>query len=91
MVQVIDAESMYDIDSTGALVLLELLDVLDDMGVGLSFARLRTELRDEMESAGVDTRLAGDGIYLEVDDAVADYLARTAVDPSEPGLEPPTG
>ena len=88
---VIDAESMYDIDSTGALVLLELLDVLDDTGVGLSFARLRTELRDEMESAGVDSRLAGDGIYLEVDDAVADYLARTAVDPSEPGLEPPTG
>lgn len=87
---VIDAESMYDIDSTGAQVLLELLDVLDDIDVALSFARLRTELKDEMESAGVDQRLAGDGIYLEVDDAVADYLARTDVDlpPAEP--EPPT-
>ena len=77
---VIDAESMYDIDSTGAQVLLELLDGLDDAGIGLSFARLRTELRDEIEESGVDHRLAGEGIYLEVDDAVNDYLANEDTD-----------
>ncbi|MGI9641151.1 MAG: SulP family inorganic anion transporter [Acidimicrobiia bacterium] len=85
---VIDAESMYDVDSTGAQILLELLDALDDDGIGLSFARLRTELRDEMEAAGVDQRLAGAGIYLEVDDAVEDYLIRSRG--ARPGSDPST-
>jgi SulP family sulfate permease len=69
-VVVVDAESIYDIDSTGAQVLLELLDALDERSIGLVLARVRTELRDEMESARVDQRLAGDGVFLEVDDAV---------------------
>ena len=79
-VVVIDAESMYDIDSTGAQVLLELLDALDDAGIGLSFARLRTELKDEIEESGVHQRLAGEGVYLEVDDAVNDHLANEDTD-----------
>ena len=40
-------------------------------------ARVRTELRDEFLAVGLDERLAGDGIYLEVDDGVAAYLRRT--------------
>jgi SulP family sulfate permease len=71
-----DAESMYDIDSTGAQILLEVLDELDDLGIGFSMARVRTELRDEFLAARVDERLSGDGIYLEVDDGVAAYLRR---------------
>ena len=73
-----DGEAMYDIDSTGAQTLLELLDALDDLEIGFSMARIRTELRDEFLAAGVDERLAGDGIYLEVDDGVEAYLRRTA-------------
>lgn len=77
-----DAESMYDIDSTGAQILLEVLDGLDDLGIGFSMARVRTELRDEFLAAGVDERLSGDGIYLEVDDGVAAYLRREDETPS---------
>lgn len=73
-----DGESMYDIDSTGAQTLLELLDALDELGIGFSMARIRTELRDEFQAAGVDERLAGDEIYLEVDDGVEAYVHRTA-------------
>jgi hypothetical protein len=56
--------------------MLELLDTLDDLGVGFAMARVRTELRDELLAAHVDERLSGDGIYLEVDDGVAAYLRR---------------
>ncbi len=72
----LDAEAMYDIDSTGAQTMLELLDTLDDLGIGFAMARVRTELRDELFAAHVDERLSGDGIYLEVDDGVAAYLRR---------------
>lgn len=73
-VVILDAESMYDIDSTGAQVFLELLDELDERSVELVLSRVRTELRDEMASAGIDRRLGGDGVFLEVDDAVTWYL-----------------
>jgi SulP family sulfate permease len=78
-----DGEAMYDIDSTGAQTLLELLDTLDDLEIGFSMARIRTELRDEFRAAGVDERLAGEGIYLEVGDGVEAYLRRTGSAPGE--------
>ena len=69
----LDAELVYDVDSTGAQVLLELLDSLDDRGVPLVLARVRTEIRDELDAAGITERLADPGIYLEVADGVGDY------------------
>jgi SulP family sulfate permease len=72
-----DGEAVYDIDSTGAQALLEMLDALDELGIGFAMARVRTELRDEFLTVGLDERLAGNGIYLEVDDGVAAYLRRT--------------
>jgi SulP family sulfate permease len=73
---VIDAEMMYDIDSTGAQILLELLDGLDEQGVRLVFARVRTELRDELRNSGLEERVGADRIYLEVDDAVTAFVER---------------
>jgi SulP family sulfate permease len=67
---VLDMESIYDIDSSGAQTLLELLDGLDEQGVRLVFARVRTELRDELQNSGIEERIGSDRIYLEVDDAV---------------------
>lgn len=72
----LDAEAIYDIDSTGAQTMLEMLDALDDLGIGFAMARVRTELRNEFLTVGLDERLSGDGIYLEVDDGVAAYLRR---------------
>ena len=73
---VIDAEMMYDIDSTGAQILLELLDGLDEQGVRLVFARVRTELRDELRNSGLEERVGADRVYLEVDDAVTAFVER---------------
>jgi sulfate permease, SulP family len=70
---VLDMESIYDIDSTGAQTLNELLDGLDEQGVRLVFARVRTELRDELRSSGIERRIGPDRVYLEVDDAVGAY------------------
>ncbi|MEN8115106.1 MAG: sulfate permease [Actinomycetota bacterium] len=72
----LDAESIYDIDSTGVQVFHELLDGLDKRDVRLSMARVRTEITDELATAGIVDRLAAGGIYLEVDDGVAEYLRR---------------
>jgi SulP family sulfate permease len=77
----IDLESTPDIDSTGAQVLLELLNQLDELGIGLTLARVRTEIDDELYSSGIKERLAGSGIYLEVDDGVADFIRRTTSSP----------
>jgi len=78
---VIDAESIYDIDSSGAQILLELLDALDDQDIQLALARVRTELRDEIKSSLIEQRIGVEHIYLEVDDAVAAFQLSTA-DPS---------
>jgi SulP family sulfate permease len=78
---VLDAEAIYDVDSSGAQILLELLDALDDRGVRLALARVRTELRDELVSSRIEERIGVEHIYLEVDDAVTAYRA-SAADPS---------
>lgn len=78
---VLDAEAIYDVDSSGAQILLELLDALDDGGVRLALARVRTELRDELVSSRIEERIGVEHIYLEVDDAVTAYRA-SAADPS---------
>jgi hypothetical protein len=44
---------------------------LDVRGVDLTMARVRTEIRGELDAIGVTVRLAGQGVYLEVDDGVA--------------------
>lgn len=52
------------------------MDDLDAKDIGIAFARVRTEITDEMESAGLTDRLYGERIYLEVDDAVTDFVNR---------------
>ena len=73
---VLDLEVMYDIDATGAQTLVELVDDLAEDGIKVSVARVRTEIRDEMVTAGIEGRLGIAEIRLEVDDCVADYLSR---------------
>ncbi len=67
---------MYDIDSTGAQTFVEMVDDLAEGGISVSLARVRTEIRDEMVSSGIEERLGLSGIWLEADDCVADYLSR---------------
>jgi hypothetical protein len=57
-------------------MLVELVADLKGDGISLYMARVRTEIRDEMVAAGLEGRIGIAGVYLEVDDGVADYLSR---------------
>lgn len=77
---ILDMESVHDIDSTGAQTLGEVLDELDRRGVSLELARVRTEVRDELQISGVEARLTGAGVHLEIDDAVSHFFSRPTPD-----------
>ncbi len=73
----VDAEAMYDVDSTGAQMLLELLDELKAREITMSMARVRTEIRDELYTGAIEPRIGTDRIYLEIDDGVTAFLRRS--------------
>ncbi|MDN5931391.1 MAG: STAS domain-containing protein [Pseudonocardia sp.] len=89
---VIDAEGVVDMDITGAEALDELLDQLDDRGVRLVLARVRTSLRTTLRQMELEERIGADGFPLRIRDAVADFVRRSrtepvATDPAEPLAE----
>jgi sulfate permease, SulP family len=75
---VIDAESIADVDSTGAAVLSDLADELHDRGVTLVLVRLKAAVAEYLARAGVMDKVGVEHVYLEVDDAVAAYEANRA-------------
>jgi SulP family sulfate permease len=75
---VIDAESIADIDSTGAAVLSDLADELRDRGVTMVLVRLKAAVAEYLARAGVMEKVGPERVYLEVDDAVAAYEASRA-------------
>ncbi len=70
---VIDAESIADVDSTGAAVLGELVDDLGRRGISLALARLKAPVEAYLARAGVMEKVGAEHVYLEVDDAVAAF------------------
>ena len=72
---VIDAEGVSDIDTTAVQELEELIEELAAADVAVTFARVRGPVRDMFERAGIIELVGDDAIYLEVDDAVAHYVA----------------
>jgi SulP family sulfate permease len=72
---VIDAESIADVDSTGAAVLSDLADELHDRGVTLVLVRLKAAVAEYLARAGVMEKVGPERVYLEVDDAVAAFGA----------------
>jgi SulP family sulfate permease len=70
---VIDAESIADVDSTGAAVLGELVDDLGRRGITLALARLKAPVEAYLSRAGVMEKVGAERVYLEVDDAVAAF------------------
>src|ERR687893_3269371 len=67
---VLDAEGMVDMDVTGAETLVALLDDLDERGIRLVLARVRTSLRTTLRRLGVEDRLGADNVHLSVRGAV---------------------
>jgi sulfate permease, SulP family len=67
---VLNAEGMVDMDITGAETLGALLDDLDERGVRLVLARVRTSLRTTLRRLGVEDRIGPGNIHLSVRGAV---------------------
>jgi SulP family sulfate permease len=74
---VIDAESIGEVDSTGAAMLGDLVDDLRARGITLAVARLKAPVAAYLSRAGVLQKIGAEFVYLEVDDAVAAFQATT--------------
>lgn len=72
---VINAEGIYDLDTTGVEVLQRVLDDCDTRGVRLEFARVRTSVRELMQATGLEERLGPERFHQRVADAVDSYRA----------------
>jgi hypothetical protein len=55
-------------------LLIYRIDDLDAVGIDVSWARVRQSVIDMLERSGLMDRIGSDDIFLEVDDAVADFL-----------------
>ncbi|MGP3937172.1 SulP family inorganic anion transporter [Nonomuraea sp. KM88] len=80
---VLDAEAVYDMDTTGAEVLHRLVDDCERAGVGMALARTRTPVRVLLRDTGLDQRVR---LYHRVADAVDAY--RAAHPRLAPGVRP---
>ena len=70
---VVDAEAIYDIDTTGARMLSRLLDDLEPSGARFAMARVRTSVREMLRRTGVEERIGPDGFYLTVVQAATEF------------------
>ena len=70
----VDAEAITDVDVTGQEKLQNLIEELHGMGIAVGVARLKREVSDNLERAGL-LELFDGGTYLEVDDGVESYIA----------------
>ena len=76
---VVAAEAVTDIDATGAEVLEELLDDLDERHVELAFAELKGTVRDRLVPYGLVERIGRHRFYPTIGLAVKDYVAEFGV------------
>lgn len=70
---VVNAEAIYDIDTTGIDMLMRLLDELEGRSVQMSFARVKARTRRLLKVSGVEDRLGSDRFHLHVESAVQSY------------------
>lgn len=78
----VNAEAITDLDTTGVDVVSRLLDDLAAEDVTLTFARVRSPVREMMRRTGLEEKVGSDRFFLQVDDAVtaAQLEARTLPD-----------
>jgi SulP family sulfate permease len=76
---IVNAEAIYDIDTTGISMLERLHDELEARSIRLVFARLKTKTRKLMQRTGLEDRIGGGNFFFRVDDAVQDHIARSAL------------
>jgi len=74
---IVNAEGVYDLDTTGIQMLERLLDDLEAKDVRLSWARVRTPVRTLMRRTGLEQRVGAANFHLRVEDAVAAFQGRS--------------
>ncbi len=76
---VVAAEPISDIDSTGAEMLVLLLDDLDARGIEFAFAELKGPVKDRLRSYGLYDRIGEEFFYSTIGAAVAAYSDETGL------------
>jgi MFS superfamily sulfate permease-like transporter len=71
---VVAAEPMTDVDSTAEDMLSELIDQLNRVGIGLSFAELKGPVKDKVVRYGLEAQLAQPPFPRTMGEAVHTYL-----------------
>lgn len=77
---VLAAEPMTDIDSSGAEVLVDLVDELASRDIRLAFAELKGPVKDRLDRYGLLEQLGPGTLYPTLGTAIDAYLAATGVD-----------
>jgi SulP family sulfate permease len=87
----VNAEANVTVDLTAVDALDELLREAGRRGVVLAMARVKQELRDDLERAGFLDRLGADRVFMTLPTAVAAYVAWCVEVTGEPpaGFAPP--
>lgn len=78
---VVNAEAIYDIDTTGVRMLSRVLDDLEQSGARFAMARVRTSVRDMLRRTGLEERIGPDSFYQTVVEAATAFDADRLTDP----------
>ena len=70
----IDGESINGIDATAIIQMEELVDELKRSGIGLKFARVRSNVMEVVERTGLMETVGSHNFYISIQDAVDAYL-----------------
>jgi high affinity sulfate transporter 1 len=70
----IDGESINGIDATAIIQMEELVDELKRSGIGLKFARVRSNVMEVVERTGFMETVGSHNFYISIQDAVDAYL-----------------
>lgn len=77
---IIDGSAIAQIDSTGAIMLLDLANELSSRGVSLGFAELHSQIRGLLRRAGVIPRIREAMVFEVLDDAHVAFQTRIAAE-----------
>ena len=75
MVVLLDGESINDIDATAVITLQEFYDQLQQAGIQLRLARMKSHVLEVMKSGGLDDAVPPQHFYPTVQAAVDGYLS----------------